>query len=154
MNDYLNAKSMVKPGVAGGLVMLISNTLASQFAFQPKWTGLVLSAVLGLLVVWGFAAPFLQKVILWAFNSLIIFSMAVGTNQAGASLNKEPTLALTTTAVPGPSASPLIEVAPLPEFSPAIETSPTPKPHSSLAPVMVREMKDKAFFQSWLGENG
>jgi len=85
-DEFLNPKSMLTPGIAGGIVMLIANTLLAQFALPARWTSLVLSFLLGLIVFRAVAIPLLHRVIFYLFNSLIIFSVAVGTNTVGAKL--------------------------------------------------------------------
>ena len=142
MNDFLNAKSMVTPGVAGGLVMLISNTCANNFALAPKWTALALSGLLALLVVCILAAPLWQKGLLWLFNALVIFSMAMGTNQAGASLN-QPETQQARGPYPTPAATPVITPAPSPSASPA----PTPRKIDPKTFDVFR--KQQSFFRKW-----
>src|SRR5438309_9701336 len=41
---------MLTPGIAGGVTMLIANALWVAFSLPPRWTSLVLSFLLGLLV--------------------------------------------------------------------------------------------------------
>lgn len=80
--EFLNPKSMVTPGVAGGLTMLITNALAKQFDLPGNWTGLSVSFLFGLLV-FGAALSLAQRLMFYVINSLIIFSVAVGANSAG-----------------------------------------------------------------------
>lgn len=48
MNDFLNPKSMITPGMAGALVMFLSNAICFQFPeIAPRWAALLLSFVLG-----------------------------------------------------------------------------------------------------------
>src|SRR5437764_11061784 len=82
--DFLNPKSMITPGIAGGIVMMISNTLLVQFDLPARWTALGLSFLLALVVFFAATTPLWQKIIFYAFNALIIFSVAVGTNRVGA----------------------------------------------------------------------
>ena len=84
MNDFLNAKSMLTPGATGALVMLLTDALASQFGAAPNWTALILSLLCGLLVLADTKVAVPQRAILYVLNSLIIFAVAVGTNQVGA----------------------------------------------------------------------
>lgn len=98
MKEFLNAKSMITPGIAGGIITVISNTCFTQFNIPSKWSALVLSFLLALIVVALTAAALWQRAILWLFNSLIIFSTAVGANQSTAKianqLSPEPKLAI------------------------------------------------------------
>jgi hypothetical protein len=91
MSDFLNAKSMLTPGIAGGLVMLLTDALASQFGAAPNWTALVLSALVGLLVLGDTKVPVVQRAVFYVLNALIIFAVAVGTNQLGAAATGEAT---------------------------------------------------------------
>jgi hypothetical protein len=84
MNEFLNAKSMVTPGVAGGLTMLIAATLSSQFGLPAKWTGLTVSFLIGFLTALADKElSIVQRGTLCVLNSLIIFSIAVGANTVG-----------------------------------------------------------------------
>jgi hypothetical protein len=87
MNDFLNGKSMITPGVAGALVLVISNTAFTQFGIPSKWSSLILSFLLGTLVFAGTVGALWQKGVLYLLNSAIIFSVAVGTNQVGTGLS-------------------------------------------------------------------
>ncbi|HKS21843.1 MAG TPA: hypothetical protein VJZ76_03510 [Thermoanaerobaculia bacterium] len=88
MKEFLNAKSMLTPGVAGLVAMLITNALHAQFAMPSRWIALVLSFLIGSLVFSDTATRLLQRVVLYVINSLIIFSIAVGANTAGAAATK------------------------------------------------------------------
>jgi len=146
MNDFLNAKSMVTPGVAGGLVMLISNTCANQFDLAPKWTALALSGLLGLLVVCILVAPLWQKGLLWIFNALVIFSMAMGTNEAGAKISNPPE----TNYVSGPYPTPKVRPSPPINRSPSASATPAPTPHTVRIDGLNKMMlTEKSFFKKW-----
>jgi hypothetical protein len=129
MNEFLNPKSMVTPGVAGGLVMLLTNTCASQFDLPAKWAALILSGLITFFVVAAASGGLLQKALFWLLNSLIIFSMAMGTNQAAINLAKE---------------SPT---------GPIVVSTPTPAPSATPKP-KARPPKEepKPFFHQWIGE--
>jgi hypothetical protein len=80
LDDFLNPKSMLTPGVAGSLVMLLTNAICYNFGeLQPRWVGLVLSGALGLLVFLKGTIPLWQKITFYLLNSLIIFSVGMGT---------------------------------------------------------------------------
>ena len=100
MKDFLNSKSILTPGVAGAITMLITATLSSQFNLPAKWTCLTVSGLLGLSI--ALADQTLTRsarVIFFVLNSLIIFSVAVGANTAGtaAAHSKEPVFESTET---------------------------------------------------------
>src|SRR5256885_9586055 len=83
---------MLTPGIAGGVTMLIANALWVAFSLPPRCTALVLSFLLGLLV---FVAtprpPVWQRAVYYLLNSLIIFSVTIGTNYVGVGATRPPT---------------------------------------------------------------
>ena len=82
---------MLTPGIAGGVTMLIANALWVAFALPPRWTLLVLSFVVGLLVfVAKGGGPAWQRAVYYVLNSLIIFSVSIGTNYVGVGLTHPP----------------------------------------------------------------
>jgi hypothetical protein len=84
LDEFLNPKSMLTPGLAGAVTMLITNTLAIQFGLLPNYTGLLISFLLGLLVFLSQSNVSLPARFLYYFlNSLVIFSVAMGANQTG-----------------------------------------------------------------------
>ena len=87
---FLNSRSMLTPGVAGAVTMLIANTLYVQFSMPPKWTALGLGFALGLLVFGDRSIALWQRGLCYLLNSLIIFSMAVGANAAGQAATSPP----------------------------------------------------------------
>ncbi|MGC1521675.1 MAG: hypothetical protein WA803_09065 [Steroidobacteraceae bacterium] len=79
MNDFLNPKSMVTPGMAGALVMFLSNAVCFQFPeVAPRWAALLLSFALGGFVIAAAKLRYLQAAGFWLINSLIIFAVAAG----------------------------------------------------------------------------
>jgi hypothetical protein len=155
MQEFLNPKSMITPGIAGGLIMLITNTCADQFGLPPKWTALVLSFLLALIVVAIAAVALWQKALLWLFNALIIFSTAVGTNQTSAKLSgetPEPRVAL----APASPAAAFLVASPTPGISSARIVSESPvasaTPHEPLPLMVGAAPPRKRFFKSWLNE--
>jgi hypothetical protein len=82
-SDFLNPQSMLTPGIAGSLTMLITNTLAFQFGFISRaWIGLALSFLFGTLVFVA-TGGILTKAVFYILNSLVIFCVAQGTNVVG-----------------------------------------------------------------------
>ena len=82
-NEFLNPKSMVTPGGAGAIIMLVANSLSVFLGFPPEITVIVMSLLFGLLVVLPYSASMIHKSLLFIFNSLIVFSIAVGTMTVG-----------------------------------------------------------------------
>jgi hypothetical protein len=84
LDEFLNPKSMLTPGLAGALTMLITNTLATQFGLWPNYTGLLISFLFGSLVFLSQSTvSWLGRFLYYLLNSLVIFSVAMGANQAG-----------------------------------------------------------------------
>ena len=84
--EFLNPHSMLTPGFAGGMTMGITNTMATQFEFFDPWravVALIISCLFGLLAVMVKAMPYGQRLIYGVLNSLIIFTVAVGSNTLG-----------------------------------------------------------------------
>ena len=80
--QFLNPEAMLTPGIAGALVMFITNGLASNFPISRVYTGLFLSFILGLLVLVA-NRPWWVKAVYYLVNSLIIFVVAFGANGIG-----------------------------------------------------------------------
>ena len=86
LDEFLNPKSMLTPGLAGGLTMLISSTLWVQFGWETKWTALAISLAISFLVVRGMKnVPLLERIIYCSLNTMIIFSMGLGVHSLGSS---------------------------------------------------------------------
>lgn len=83
VKDFVNPRSMLTPGVAGSLVMLIANTLWVQFIVPQKWSALLLSFLLIIPIVIKYPTSLFEKIIYFIFNGLIIFALAINTNFAG-----------------------------------------------------------------------
>jgi hypothetical protein len=85
-DEFLNPKSMLTPGVCGAVIMTITNALGLSFGIVGvgrTFICLGLSFLVGSVVFAGGAKlPWQSKAVLYLLNSLIIFSMAAGTNSA------------------------------------------------------------------------
>src|SRR5919109_4759486 len=81
MNDFLNPKSMLTPGIAGSVTMFIVNGLAIPFPDLPsRYVALALSFALGALALHAAKMTLIERVAYWFVNSLIIFVVGFGTN--------------------------------------------------------------------------
>ncbi|MHC8357022.1 hypothetical protein ACYZTL_17775 [Pseudomonas sp. LB3P81] len=89
LDEFLNPKSMLTPGIAGSLTMLFTNALVSNFDAPPNYTGLFISFLFGLLVFAATATVLWQRFVFFVLNSLFIFSFALGTNQVGVTASKK-----------------------------------------------------------------
>ncbi len=90
VEEFLQPKAMLTPGIAGGITMLIANALWVAFSLPPRWTSLVLSFLLGLLAFVATKIPLWQRAVYYLLNSLIIFSVSIGTNYVGVGLTHPP----------------------------------------------------------------
>ena len=89
VEEFLQPKAMLTPGIAGGITMLIANALWVAFSLPPRWTSLVLSFLLGLAFV-ATKIPLWQRALYYLLYSLIIFSVSIGTNYVGVGLTHPP----------------------------------------------------------------
>ena len=81
--EFLNPNSMITPGAAGAFTMTITNTLCQQFAaLHLGVTGLVVSFLFGA-VVFGYGASIAARLVYYLINSLVIFTVAMGSNAIG-----------------------------------------------------------------------
>jgi hypothetical protein len=92
MNEFLNPKSMVTPGVAGGVLTFLVNGLAQPFPELPvRFMALALSFVIGAAVILSAAKMAIaERVAYWVLNSLIIFVVGFGTNHLGREVTGTP----------------------------------------------------------------
>ena len=89
MNEFLNPKSMLTPGIAGALVMFLSNVIVQQFPeIAFRYVALGLSMLIGGLVFTATAMEIIYRIGYWLINSLIIFAMGVGSSNIGANLTE------------------------------------------------------------------
>ena len=89
-NDFLNPNSMITPGAAGGITMIITNALCGQFNALPgNWTALAVSFLLGSVTL-VYAASLPKRILYLVINSLIIFVMAHGANSIGQQATNPP----------------------------------------------------------------
>lgn len=82
MNDFLNPKSMLTPGAAGALMMLIANTLCSTFPeLGFRYVALGMSFLIGAFAIASVTdLSRLSRGGFWVMNSLVIFCVGVGTS--------------------------------------------------------------------------
>lgn len=96
INEFLNQKSMLTPGAAGGSTLLITNTLGSTFGLPLGYVALLISGLFGLLVAALTAGvPVWQRGVFFVLNTLIIFCVAMGTNSAGQKVSEARTTNVT-----------------------------------------------------------
>lgn len=83
MGDFVSSKAMMTPGIAGSATTMITGTLVSIFDLPGAATALGVSFVFGLMVLADKEVAILYKLVFYVINSMTIFSVAVGLNQAG-----------------------------------------------------------------------
>ena len=93
MNEFLNSKSMITPGVSGALVTVVTATLSSQFGLPAKWIALVTSVVLALVIFFlDQAGRVIVRILVLLVNAAIIFSVSVGTNTSATAAKSPATI--------------------------------------------------------------
>ncbi len=94
--DFLNPRSMLTPGFAGGLTVLINNALAGAFGLPGNYLGysaLAVSALFATLVL-ASGVPLVQRIVFYVLNTLIIFCVAMGSNTTARELRNPNATAL------------------------------------------------------------
>ena len=137
MGSFIDAKSMITPGVAGTIVMFLTNALSGSFSLPGRWVALVLSFVCGLVVFGDKKLSLPPRIAFYVLNSLIVFATAVGANGIGAAASSEPAPA-TVSAVPA---------TPAPAAAPT--SAPTAAPSGVATPPPAAAPSQK-FFKPWL----
>jgi hypothetical protein len=162
MDSFIDAKSMITPGVAGTIVMLVTNALANTFSLPGKWVALVLSFVCGLLVFGDKKLKVGPRIAFYVLNSLIVFATAVGANGIGAAASGEPAAGAATVAEATPTPAGTVATPATPEAGAAAVAEATPAPAGTvatpatpapIAPTPVppgRIEGQKTFFKPWL----
>ncbi|SES63363.1 hypothetical protein SAMN05216326_10152 [Nitrosomonas marina] len=83
MDNFISSRSMITPGLAGSATTMITGTLVTTFGFPGAVTALIVSFVFGSMALADKSVAFYYKLIFYIINSITIFSVAVGLNQAG-----------------------------------------------------------------------
>jgi hypothetical protein len=91
MDEFLNAKSMITPGIAGAVAMLISNAICYTFSdytyIRLRYVCLASSFLVGAVLACNMKDIRLpMRSLYWVVNSLIIFSVGIGTSNIGANI--------------------------------------------------------------------
>jgi hypothetical protein len=111
MNEFINPKSMLTPGLAGSLMMFLVNGITFQFPEVPsRYLALFLSFLIGAIVWFSETrgkSPVLQKTVYWVLNSLVIFVVGFGT----ANLAAEATAGASKTGIPHARLLPFVSTA-------------------------------------------
>ncbi|MBU1424855.1 MAG: SNG1 family protein [Gammaproteobacteria bacterium] len=93
MQDFINPKSMMTPGIAGATMMFIVNGIVFAFPeLQPRIIALILSFLIGSIVFaskTNLSAAIWTKLVYWIVNSLIIFVVGFGSANFAASSTEQ-----------------------------------------------------------------
>ena len=90
MEQFLNPRSMITPGIAGGMIMLLANSVCFVFPDIPfRYVAFALSFLIGFGTVAAGGEHLAKKAVYWVANSLIIFSMGIGASNIGANIVEE-----------------------------------------------------------------
>jgi len=108
IQDFANPRSMITPGIAGGITMFITNALGTQFELPLNWVGLAISFVLGLIVFSSSISTGFERIVLYFVNSMIIFATAFGTNVAATRSFAPGAAAVASVSVPSAPAPPSV----------------------------------------------
>ena len=145
--EFLNPNSMITPGAAGAFSMTITNTLCQQFAaLHLGVTGLVVSFLFGA-VVFGYGASIAARLVYYVINSLVIFTVAMGSNAIGQKASEQ---------LANQPMSQVSAVATAPDFNLAGSESATPsgnkdeKADKQNRPPEPPPKPKPKFFRSWL----
>jgi len=85
LDEFLTPEAMLTPGMAGAMIMMITNALGQNFHPLQSWTAWIAMA---LSFLFGFLAVVADKRIMvkglfYVLNSLVIFCVASGANSVG-----------------------------------------------------------------------
>jgi hypothetical protein len=79
---------MITPGALGAVAMAATNAFCNNFSFlNHGYVGLALSFIFGLTAVIK-AASYIERLLFYVLNSIVIFSVAFGTNQVGQQIQR------------------------------------------------------------------
>jgi hypothetical protein len=94
LDQFLQPQSMVTPGALGALAMLGTNTLAGNFSYVSyPFIALILSCLFGFAALVKSTSIF-EKILYYLLNSIIIFSVAAGSNKLGQQVQQHASLSL------------------------------------------------------------
>lgn len=83
MDNFTSSRAMITPGLAGSATTMITGALVTAFGFPGAVTALIISFVFGSMALADKSVTIYYKFIFYIINSVTIFSVAVGLNQAG-----------------------------------------------------------------------
>ena len=91
MKEFLNPKSMLTPGVAGGTMMFLVNGLSAPFPELPvRYVALALSFLIGAVVFNAANLKLVERAVYWVLNSLVIFVVGFGAASIGYEASRGP----------------------------------------------------------------
>jgi hypothetical protein len=91
VKDFLNPKSMVTPGAAGALMMLLANALCAAFPeLAFRFVAIAISFLIGFAILASADLKLRERAMYGIVNSLVIFAVGVGTSSATANIAADP----------------------------------------------------------------
>jgi hypothetical protein len=135
LDQFLQPQSMVTPGALGAIAMVGTNAISGSFPYMNlPFTALLLSGLFGLAaIVKSVSVP--ERVLYYLLNSVIIFSVATGSNKLGQQVQQQAWLSLPSLAAYAAPNFNMDAWAPSPEkaqfFKEWFTTSPRPSPSTS-----------------------
>lgn len=107
VDDFLEPRSMITPGALGAVAMAATNAFCNNFDFLNRgYVGLGLCFAFGLAAVIK-EASYVERVVFYMLNSIIIFSVAFGANQVGQRIQRS--VAITSAAYAETIGAPRVE---------------------------------------------
>ena len=94
LDNFLNAKTLIAPALAGAVVAWITNALSNNFGLPHAYVALAISLLVGI-VLWqqDKSATGVLGLALLLLNWLIVFTLAVGSNTIGDAVTGGPPVA-------------------------------------------------------------
>ena len=87
LDQFLQPQSMITPGALGGIAMLGTNSIAANFPYMSlPLTACLLSGLFGLAAIVK-STSISERLLYYVLNSIIIFSVASGSNKIGQQLS-------------------------------------------------------------------
>ena len=150
MDEFLNPKATVTPGVLGAFMMLLANTICQFFPEFPfRYVALILSFLIASITfssVIQITIP--KKILLWVLNALVIFSVGVGSTNIAANIesNGKEYVSIVSSAF-AQNQNATINA---PQNCTIVPPKPTPKPQLPAYDIYKDDkLKQQQFFKKW-----
>jgi len=91
MDEFFNPKATVTPGALGAFMMLIANTICHVFPEIPfRFAAIILSLMIAATSFTFYTNNITipKKIVLWILNSLVIFTIGIGSTNIAANVEE------------------------------------------------------------------